>query len=196
MDETIQKLEQEYRHAAQRLSEALRQAPPEPVRGYRLKSGDGETTLSGLFGGRDELLVIHNMGRKCSYCTLWADGFNGQAEHFMDRSAFVVVSPDEPDVQREFAAGRGWRFPMASCAGSSFAKDLGFEPEPGKFWPGASAFRKNPDGSIVRTGRTIFGPGDLYCPIWHLMDLLPDRRGDWAPKYTYGRQAAKAQAIH
>ncbi|MFG0283668.1 MAG: DUF899 family protein [Phycisphaerales bacterium JB039] len=185
MNPQIEKLEKEYRAAAERLSEALRQEPPEPVGDYQLQTGDGPVHLSDLFGGRDELLVIHNMGRKCVYCTLWADGFNGLADHFLNRSAFVVISPDPPEVQREFAASRNWRFPMASCAGSTFAKDLGFEPQPGKFWPGASALRKSADGSMVRTGRTVFGPGDLYCSIWHLMDLLPNGRAEWAPKYEY-----------
>ena len=43
------------------------------------------------------------MGRGCSYCTLWADGFNGLRHHFEDRAAFVVVSPDTPEQQK--AAG-------------------------------------------------------------------------------------------
>jgi predicted dithiol-disulfide oxidoreductase (DUF899 family) len=185
MSETVQKLYSEYQEAAKRLTDAMRVDPPEPVGDYTFKTPDGSVTLSELFGGRDELLLIHNMGKACSYCTLWADGLNGQADHYADRSAFVVVSPDESDVQAEFARSRGWRFPTASCAGTTFAKDMGYEPEPGKFWPGASAFLKRPDGSIVRTGRTMFGPGDPYCPIWHLMDLLPRGRGEWAPKYAY-----------
>ena len=73
-----------------------------------------------------DLFVIHNMGRSCPNCTLWADGFNGIYPHIADRAAFVVASPDPPDVQQSFAASRGWRFPMVSHQGSSFAADMGY----------------------------------------------------------------------
>ena len=50
-------------------------------------------------------------------------------------------------------------------------------------FPGISCFRKQ-DGRIVRVGDTEFGPGDDYCVIWHLLDLVPDR-AEWSPKYAY-----------
>ena len=129
-------------------------------------------SLSSLFGDKDDLIVVHNMGRGCAYCTMWADGFNGVVAHLEDRAAFVVISPDEPEVQAEFAESRGWRFRMASAAGSDFTRDLGFEPEPGSYMPGFSVFHRQPDGTIVRTGRDFFGPGDDYCAPWRMFDLL------------------------
>src|SRR5262249_37920202 len=79
-------------------------AEPEPVEDYAFTRADGESVrLSGLFGGKDTLIVIHNMGRSCPYCTLWADGFNGVYAHLSNRAAFVLSSPDKPDEQRQFA---------------------------------------------------------------------------------------------
>ena len=51
------------------------------VRNYEFETGAGKTTLLDLFADKDRLLVIHNMGQGCRYCTLWADGFNGLLPH-------------------------------------------------------------------------------------------------------------------
>jgi len=165
--------------------EALReQAELEPVNDYTFKDWDGnEVTLSSLFGSSDELMVIHNMGKRCVYCTLWADGLNGFAGHLNSRAPFVVVSPDAPEVQQEFAESRGWQFKMVSGKESPFTHDMGFEPEPGTYWPGVSTFVKK-DGKIYRKAHDIFGPGDSYCSVWHLFDLLPNKI-KWEPKYSY-----------
>jgi predicted dithiol-disulfide oxidoreductase (DUF899 family) len=84
---------------------------PEEVSDYTFATADGTVRLSALFSGNRDLIVIHNMGTTCPYCTLWADGFNGISDHLASRAAFVVSSPDRPEVQKKFAAGRGWRFP-------------------------------------------------------------------------------------
>jgi len=165
---------------------ALRaQLQPEPINDYALKNWKGEEVmLSSLFDERGELMVIHNMGKRCTYCTLWADGFNGFALPLADRAPFVVISPDAPDVQKEFAESRGWKFDMLSAEGSSFIADLGFEPEPGTYWPGVSTFKME-GGKIYRITKDTFGPGDDYCSIWHLFELLPDKDSKWQPKYNY-----------
>ncbi len=162
---------------------------PTPVENYTLRRPDGSpVTLVELFGQRDELLLVHNMGKSCSYCTLWADGLNGLTDHLVDRAAFVLTSPDEPAELREFARGRGWRFPVASIAGTRLAHDLGFymeesvEGEPPGYWPGVSALRKD-GNAIERTGWSFFGPGDDFCAMWPLSELLPP--SDWQPKYDY-----------
>jgi predicted dithiol-disulfide oxidoreductase (DUF899 family) len=182
----VETLQEQIAGLHEKLVEARRRQAPEPVSDYELKTPEGRPVmLSALFGDKPELILIHNMGRRCPYCTLWADGFNGVAEHLADRASFVLTSPDSPPTLKEFAASRGWRFRTASISGTTFAKDLGYEPEPGKFWPGVSVFRKEPGGRIVRTARDVFGPGDFYCPVWHLFDLLPEGAHGWQPKFTY-----------
>ncbi|TVS08776.1 MAG: DUF899 domain-containing protein, partial [Phycisphaerales bacterium] len=47
----------------------------EPVGEYAFTTSDGEVSLADLFAGKRDLLIIHNMGKRCSYCTMWADGF-------------------------------------------------------------------------------------------------------------------------
>ena len=92
------------------------EAEPEEVENYRFATTDGPVRLSELFGEREYLFVIHNMGRGCPACTMWADGFNGVLPHLENRAAFVVSSPDDPETQRGVAAARGWRFRMVSHA--------------------------------------------------------------------------------
>ena len=41
--------------------------------------------LLGKSAGKDDLVVIHNMGASCAYCTLWGDGFNGVYEHLANK---------------------------------------------------------------------------------------------------------------
>ena len=57
---------------------------------------------------------------------MWADGFNGVYDHLAALAAFVVASPNPVEVQKRFAASRGWRFPMVSYGGHRFAKDMGY----------------------------------------------------------------------
>ncbi len=159
------------------------QIEPEPVSDYIFATPEGSVTLSALFGDKQELFVIHNMGKGCAYCTLWADGFNGVQHHLRDRAAFVVSSPDTPQAQQEFAASRGWKFPMVSHQGSSFAEDMGYRPE-GKFYPGVSVFRKREDG-IVRISEAELGPDDEFCVVWSFLDLLPAGTDGWRPRYNY-----------
>ena len=180
----------ELERARRRLAELRRRLPAEPVEDYELKRPDGPVRISQMFGDKDDLILIHNMGVGCSNCTMWADEFNGVLDHLQSRAAFVVVSPNSPEEQREFARKRGWRFAMYSAEGSPFIDDMGFRREDEEFLsgfqPGVSVFHKDQDGTIVRVAKDIFGPGDPYCGVWHLFDLLPGGWGDWDPQFDYG----------
>lgn len=178
----IQRLEQQIADDKRRLAELRRSAPNETVDDHVLRAADGDIRLSELFGDRDELVLIHNMGGSCSYCTLWADGFNGLLPHLEDRAAFVVVSPDAPDAQRTIAETRGWNFAMASSVGTNFHEQLG-SGSGEEASPGVSTFVRASDGSIERVAYANFGPGDNYCPVWDLFDLLPESQ--WGPKQRY-----------
>lgn len=149
-----------------------------------LGPGEKKTKLSNLFGNKKDLIVIHNMGTSCPYCTMWADGFNGVLQHIKDRAAFAVTSPDSPQKQKAFAKKRGWKFRMYSTQGSTFAKDTGFENNNG-CTPGVSTFHKDNKGKIYQVGKTGFGPGDHFCSVYHLFRLLGHKADNWEPKFKY-----------
>ena len=168
------------RRRMRRLQETIE---PESVEDYELASAKGPVRLSQLLGDKEYLMVIHNMGAGCRYCTLWADGFNGLYPHLADRAAFVLASPDDPKKQKKFASARGWRFPMVSHQGTRFARDMGYEKK-GFPLPGVSVFTRR-RGKLVRVSDTGFGPGDDFCALWHLFDLLPKGPDGWQPQYKY-----------
>lgn len=176
--------EKEWRDLSKRIVELRREMSGEVVEDYSFQTSRGFAKLSGLFDGRDDLILIHNMGKSCAYCTMWADGFNGLLPHLEDRAAFVVVSPDDPKVQEDFAASRNWDFRMVSSQGTNFTKEMGYEDD-GKPLPGYSAFTRNPDRSIQRIAHAAIGPGDPYCATWHLFDLLRDGVDGWQAKFEY-----------
>lgn len=113
-----------YRRQIADLREKMRalQASVEPaeVQDYAFATSEGSVQLLSLFGERRDLIVIHNMGSSCAYCTLWADGFNGIYDHIATRAALVVSSPERPDVQQKFAASRNWCVPTVSHAETTF----------------------------------------------------------------------------
>ena len=57
-----------------RMLDIQRRIEPQPVDDYTFASTKGPVRLSQLFGGKRDLIVIHNMGTHCPNCTLWADG--------------------------------------------------------------------------------------------------------------------------
>ena len=177
-----------YRRGIAELREKMRatlaETEPEEVRDYEFSTPKGKRKLSDLFGESDELILIHNMGRRCSYCTMWADGFNGVYHHLADRASFVVTSPDPPAVQKEFAEGRGWRFPMVSHHGTSFAADMGYVGENGGWMPGISIFRRE-GKRTVRLSDAGFHPLDDFSTVWHILDLFPEGPAGWSPKFKY-----------
>ncbi len=180
----IQALEQELLEKSRKLAELKRAMPREKVTDYNLAGWNGPVMLSSLFGGKKDLIVIHNMGKGCRYCTLWADGFNGVWRHLANRAGFVVCSPDTVETQKTFAESRQWGFPMVSGQGSTFIQDMGFRGE--KSWmPGVSTFHLTDDGTIERVARAEFGPYDLFCGVWHLIAMLADGESGWEPHYTY-----------
>src|SRR5712671_3814299 len=184
--DTVRKLAV-YRTQIAELREKMRGAQaaiePEEVSDYEFATPRGKVRLSALFGDKDTLFVIHNMGTGCANCTMWADGFNGVYEHLRDRAAFVVSSPDAPERQQSFAAGRGWKFPMISHQGSSFADDMGYRSN-GRAMPGVSVFKRNGE-KIMRVAVTAFAPGDDFCSVWHFIDLIPEGAADWQPRFRY-----------
>jgi len=172
----------DYRRQIASIREQMRETQasmePEPVRNYEFSTVDGPVRLLDLFGAREDLILIHNMGVACSSCTLWADGYNGIHQHVVTRAAFVASSPDRPAVQQKFAESRGWKFPMVSHAGTTFAAEMGYVSEKGGWMPGVSVFRREA-GAITRVANTGFSPGDDFCTLWHFFDLLPGGVGKW-----------------
>lgn len=182
MPDRIQEIQIEIMKLKQKLAQEIADRVPEPVEDWELTSLDGTSiNLSALFGDKSELLVIHNMGRGCHYCSLWGDAMIGIAPHLMQRCGFVLCSNDPAESVAEFQELRGWNYPCVSGNGSGFARAMGYMDDDGRPLPGVSAFHKSCDGTIVRTGHASFGPGDDFCAVWPMLDLIRGGKGEWEP---------------
>ncbi|MFI6486880.1 DUF899 family protein [Streptomyces sp. NPDC050564] len=190
----------------------LRRALPQgsPVEDYAFVEGPtdldvgdapvNEVTLSELFTAPDRpLIVYHLMYGKlqtdpCPMCTLWIDGFNGIAHHLERNADFVIAAAADPPALRQHARNRGWhRLRLLSCGDSTFKYDLGSEDKDGEQDSTVSVFTRDGDGTVrhfysthPRMADDIDQRGiDLLAPVWHLLDLTPQGRGDWYPNLDY-----------
>ena len=87
-----QKLEQEIATLAVKLAELRKAEPDQDIQDYAFTTDGPDCNLSDLFGEHERLLMIHNMGQGCRYCTLWADGINGILPHLETAMSVVPVS--------------------------------------------------------------------------------------------------------
>ncbi len=188
INDEICKLEKQLSDVQSKLTELHQKKTPEEVTNYEFDGISGKTNLLELFGDKEELIVIHNMGPSCPYCTLWADGFNGFSDHFQSRAAFALTAPTDFKSLSTFADKRGWRFPYYSTITTKFQEDMGVckkdDNNEASMWPAVSTFFKK-DNKIFRQTSAGFGPGDLYCSIWHFFNLLPKSEKGWNPKFSY-----------
>ena len=185
----IENLEQQIFELKAKLNELRRSSAGKDVRNYTFATLDGETTLLDMFGDKDKLLVIHNMGQGCRYCTLWADGFNGFLPHLESAMSVVLVSKDPPELQRQFANSRDWRFRLASHHGGDYICEQTVS-DGSENMPGAVVYERD-GNTIYRKNACAFGPGDDYCSMWSLLGLAGLSGADWTPQYAYWRRPDK-----
>ena len=180
---TISELERQVFELTEQLNALRRAAVGSPIPDYDFQTLEGATRLSELFGGRDKLLAIHNMGHGCRYCTLWADGINGFLPHLESELAVVLLSKDPPATQRRFANARGWRFRLASHGGGDYMREQTTAPGVENM-PGAVLYELD-NAKILRKNAVVFGPGDMFCSAWSLLALAGIGADDWTPQFAY-----------
>ena len=171
----------------------------EPVRKVR---------LSELFTAPDRSLVIYQMmfGKKqtspCPMCTSWLDSWNGVAHHLAQNIDAAVVVAADPPALRALARERGWnRLRLLSAGDSTFKYDLGSEDREGQQDSTISVFTRDSDGTLrhfysvhPRLAADIQQRGtDEWNPIWNVLDLTPQGRGEWVASLEYGTKVRAAR---
>jgi predicted dithiol-disulfide oxidoreductase (DUF899 family) len=168
-----------------------------------LQAGDAPAQtvrLADLFTrpGRD-LVVYHLMyGKKqtepCPMCTMWLDGFNGVAHHVARNVDLAIVAAADLPSLRAHARDRKWtNLRLLSAGAGSFKYDLGSEDAEGNQDSTVSVFTRDDNGGVrhvysahPRMSDDIDQRGiDLLSPVWHILDLTPQGRGDWFPALGY-----------
>ncbi|MCH7638703.1 MAG: DUF899 family protein [Bacteroidetes bacterium] len=158
-----------------------------------------ETRLSDLFGETNKPVVLYQFmfggaqTKPCPSCTMWTDGFNGIAPHLAETITFAVVAQAGIGEWRAHARSRGWtNLRLLSSAPSSFKSDLLFQNEKGGQMPGVTVIVRDEEGNLLHTysGSAVFDSGeyrgiDLLSPVWNILDLTPEGRGEWNPALSY-----------
>jgi predicted dithiol-disulfide oxidoreductase (DUF899 family) len=135
-------------------------------------------------------------------CTLCIDGFNGVAHHVAQNADFAIVAAADPAALRAHARARNWdNLRLLSCGDNTFKYDLRSEDREGNQDSTVSVFTRGDDG-VIRHFYTshpwmaddIDQRGlDLICPVYNILDLTPQGRGDWYASLDYGTDARAAR---
>lgn len=213
--EELRLAEIELRNQRERVAELRRKLPKGPaVQDYTfeevaasLDAGDSpvqSVRLSQLFTGSNRSVVIYQFmyGKKqakpCPMCTAWIDGFNGIAHHLAQNVDFAIVAAADLPTLRNHARARRWdRLRLLSAGASTFKYDLGSEDKDGNQDSAISVFSRDDDGAIYHsyTGHPWLAIDlkergiDELVPIWNILDLTRQGRGEFYTKLEYPHAA-------
>jgi predicted dithiol-disulfide oxidoreductase (DUF899 family) len=165
--------------------------------------GSHKVKLSQLFAPGKDTLILYSfmfgpaMAKPCPMCTSFIDSLDGAAVHVSQRANFAIVAKSPLPRILTFARERGWRhLKFLSSAGNNYNRDYFGEDPEGHQCPILNVFVKRKGrvyhswGSELMFVKPAKGQDsrhvDLMGPLWHLLDLTPEGRGqDWYTKLSY-----------
>jgi predicted dithiol-disulfide oxidoreductase (DUF899 family) len=149
--------------------------------------------------------------RPCPGCTHFLDAIDGSSPHIQQRVNFWVVAKSPLQRMVDFSVERRWNhLLLMSTAGNSYDADYfgdstalaptlreQQELKPGEQWdmPMLNVFHR--DGNTIRHfwgSELLYVPpepgqqyrhNDLLDPLWNMLDVTPEGRGDFEPKLEY-----------
>ena len=161
-----------------------------------------QTHFSELFETGKPNLIVYNFmfnpanETPCPACNCFMDSLNGLAPHLRSHLNLVLVAKAPIDQFREWAKGRGWQnHRLLSSFNNTYNKDYGGEDEEGSQLPAINVFQKNDEGIFHFYNTELLYEetepeqhprhADLLWPVWNFLDLTPEGRKDYFPKYDY-----------
>lgn len=170
---------------------------------YLFSEGDAAAPvrLSELFGAHDTLIAYSfmyspAMARPCPSCTSILDAVDGDVAPVIQRASLVAIASSPIGRIMAFARERRWRrLRLLSSAGTTYNADYHGQDADGGQIPAINVFVRR-DGVIRHSwGAELlyapFDPGqdgrhvDLIWPLWGLLDMTPEGRGDFHPRLAY-----------
>lgn len=165
---------------------------------------DGEVVerkLSELFEPGDSTLLVYSfmyapdMDAACPMCTSILDGLDGQVNHIDQQISTAVVAKHDIETIHSHASSRGWQnLRLLSSRGNTYNVDY-FGEVDGHQTTTANVFVR--DGETIRhfwNSELSYQPMiegghmrhlDMIWPLWGVLDLTPQGRGDWNPSLSY-----------
>jgi predicted dithiol-disulfide oxidoreductase (DUF899 family) len=209
----------ELMHQRERVAELRRSLPKgAPIEDYAFEEGPanldaGDTPiqmvrLSELFTAPHRSVVVYHFmyGKKqtspCPMCTLVIDGWNGVGHHLAQNVDVVIVAAADPTALRAHARTRGWNnLRLLSCGANTFKYDLGSEDREGNQDSTVSVFTRDSNGTLRHfytahpsMAEDIKERGlDLLCPVYNVLDLTPQGRGEWYASFDYAPKVHAAR---
>ncbi|MBC8165875.1 MAG: DUF899 domain-containing protein [Bryobacteraceae bacterium] len=201
--------EKEHTRQGDELSRQRRELPWVKVgKEYIFDGPAGKETMSGLFDGRNQLVVYHFMfapgwEEGCRSCSFLSDHIDGTLVHLAQRDVTLVVVSRAPFAQIEaFQKRMGWKFKWVSSYNTdfnfdyhvSFRKD---ETANGKVYynyemtefpveeaPGLSSFYKDKSGEIFHTYSAYARGCDSLLGTYNYLDFAPKGRDEEGLAFT------------
>jgi predicted dithiol-disulfide oxidoreductase (DUF899 family) len=202
--------ETELRRQVERVAQMRRKLPLGGVlkEDYVFNAGAGrQVKLSELFSseqvpdGKNTLLIYSymfgpKMAQPCPMCTSFLDSIEGAVDHFTQRANLAVVVKSPIARVKKIARQRGWRrLPLLSSADNSYNIDYHGENAAGGQLPMMNVFvrRKGKIHHSYATELHFMPPDkgqnqrhiDMMWPLWNMLDLTPEGRGDFFPSLDY-----------
>ncbi len=163
--------------------------------------GAAPVKLSELFGDGTDTLFIYGLmyapaaEKACPLCTSFLDSLDGNVVHIEQRLSVAVVARSPIERIREHAQTRGWsRLRLLSAANNDYPRHYLTESDKGQALPMGHVFVRR-EGKIHHHwgSELLFEPSeegdsrhiDMMWPLWNVLDLTPEGRGQHYPKLTY-----------
>jgi len=211
--EELRLAEMEMFRNIERVAALRRTLPPgAPVADYVFQEGPRDLSgsdspvssvrLSELFSGPGRSLVIYHFmyGKRntaaCPMCTMWIDAFNGVALHLTQNVDVAIVAAADPATLRAYGRARGWHnLRLLSAGDNTFKYDLRGEDAEGRQDSALSVFIRDAAGTLRHFYTThpwldddMNERGiDLLQPVYNLLDVTPQGRGQWYASLDYER---------
>jgi predicted dithiol-disulfide oxidoreductase (DUF899 family) len=211
--EELRLAEIESMHQLERVAELRRRLPEGAiVEDYEFTEGPADldagdepaktVRLSELFTRPGRALVVYQLmlGKKqtspCPMCTMWIDGYNSVAHHMEQNVDFTIAAAADLPALRTHARSRGWKhLRLLSCGNSTFKYDMAGEDAEGNQDSTISVFTRDSSGPLRHfyTGHPWLAEDinqrgiDRLTPVYNMLDLTPQGRGDWYPDLSYQR---------
>lgn len=150
--------------------------------------------------------------KPCPGCTHTLDGLDGAVFHAEQRFPVYIVAKSPIGRLEAWARHRGWRYLKFLSAGenryshdyygdtSAFSREMriarGYKDGENGDEPMYNVFCRDSDGTVRHFwgSEMLYAPeepgqhhrvGDLVDPVWGLLDMNPEGRGEFFPKLTY-----------
>ncbi len=163
-----------------------------------------QTAFSEILPPAKDTLFVYSfmygpeMDAACPMCTSMLDGLDGQVPHIDQRIGVVVVAKNPIQKIRAHADSRDWKNLRLLSSGSNsynvdyygeidghqmtminvFTRDAESPTGHRHFWGSEMAFAEAAPGQNMRHT-------DMIWPLWNVLDMAPEGRGDWYPELSY-----------